>query len=335
MLAVRHAIRAACSLLLTSGAALLAPVHCWAYVPSHPAPGLTASIALAPLEECLRLPPCRNDPVNNSDPLGLLNEPPSSLAGPGDATYPEPVPGRYINYNVPDALTHYAPQMSEEALRQRDALAAIPVSLILAPALVPTASEALLFGGTVLQEQVLVPLGQAVARSPLWARAAIALLTGYEETQQGRQETAQVVTRAEESGIPWWRTSANPRSGSIQMGPAAGEGKPPVIGQVRSYNEAKSVRIPGYDNHHLDPPLGRTDPTYNTGPTIPVRNDNAGGKIPGGINLHTGKDGFQDSLNQYIGELGFTRTQWVALPEETRRVYLRRYYVSLGIPFEK
>jgi hypothetical protein len=64
-----------------------------------------------------------------------------------------------------------------------------------------------------------------------------------------------------------------------------------------------------------------------------VRNDNAGGKKPGGLNLHTGKGGLQDALNQYIKELGYTRAQWNALPEEVRRMHLRRYYAGLGIPF--
>lgn len=112
-------------------------------------------------------------------------------------------------------------------------------------------------------------------------------------------------------------------------------GKPPVIGVVRPYNQAKANPIAGYDNHHLDPPLGRNDPNYNSGPTIPVRNDNAGGRVPDGINYHTGPGGFQSALNAHIKELGFTREQWNSLPDETRLVYLRRYYSSLGVPFPK
>jgi hypothetical protein len=111
--------------------------------------------------------------------------------------------------------------------------------------------------------------------------------------------------------------------------------KPPVIGPVLPYNEAKAARVPGYDAHHLAPPLGRADPSYNTGPTLRVRNDNAGGRVPGGVNLHTGKGGLQNSLNQHIRELGYTRAEWISLPEEARLVHLRRYYASIGIPFEK
>jgi hypothetical protein len=64
-----------------------------------------------------------------------------------------------------------------------------------------------------------------------------------------------------------------------------------------------------------------------------VRNDNAGGAKPGGENYHTGVGGFQQALNQYIKDLGYTRAQWNTLPEEVRLLNLRRYYAGLGIPF--
>ncbi|MEE2641332.1 MAG: hypothetical protein VX768_11950 [Planctomycetota bacterium] len=111
-------------------------------------------------------------------------------------------------------------------------------------------------------------------------------------------------------------------------------GKPPIVGPVRQYDEATKARIPGYDNHHLDPKLGRVDPDYPKGPTIGVRNDNAGGRVPGGVNLHTGKGGFQTALTDHIKkDLGFTIKQWNDLPDATRKLHLRRYCASLGIPF--
>jgi len=110
--------------------------------------------------------------------------------------------------------------------------------------------------------------------------------------------------------------------------------KAPVIGEVRPYNVAKANPYSGYDNHHLDPPLGRKDPHYNDGPTIAVRNDNSGGKVPGGQNYHTGQGGFQTSLNKHIThELGMSRSQWISLSDVERKIHLRRYYASLGIPF--
>ncbi|MBL8855715.1 MAG: hypothetical protein JNK57_17235 [Planctomycetaceae bacterium] len=115
---------------------------------------------------------------------------------------------------------------------------------------------------------------------------------------------------------------------------SSGNGKPPIQGPIRSYNEARKARVPGYDDHHLDPPLGREDPSYPTGPTIGVRNDNSGGIVPGGVNLHTAKGGFQTALNYHIKkDLGLTIKQWNNLPDEKRRLHLRRYYASLGIPF--
>jgi hypothetical protein len=111
-------------------------------------------------------------------------------------------------------------------------------------------------------------------------------------------------------------------------------GKPPIVGPVRPYDEATNARIPGYDNHHLDPKQGRVDPDYPKGPTIAVRNDNAGGRVPGGKNLHTAKGGFQTALNDHIKkDLGFTIKQWNGLPDATRKLHLRRYYASFGIPF--
>ena len=114
--------------------------------------------------------------------------------------------------------------------------------------------------------------------------------------------------------------------------PSANE-KAPVIGEVRPYNKAKANKYEGYDDHHLDPPLGRKDPGYSTGPTIPVRNDNAGGKVAGGLNYHTGPGGFQQALDQHIKDLGYSRKSWNALPDNTRLTHLRRYYSSFGIPF--
>ena len=111
-------------------------------------------------------------------------------------------------------------------------------------------------------------------------------------------------------------------------------GKPSIVGPVRPYDEATAARIPGYDNHHLDPKLGRIDPSYPKGPTIGVRNDNANGSVPGGVNLHTAKGGLQTSLNDHIkNDLGFTIKQWNELPDGTRQLHLRRYYASFGIPF--
>ena len=112
--------------------------------------------------------------------------------------------------------------------------------------------------------------------------------------------------------------------------------KPSILGPVRPYNEAKKARTPGYDDHHLDPPLGRKDPNYSTGPTIRVRNDNAGGKVAGGVNIHTGEGGFQASLRKHITEdLGFSINQWNDLTDSTRILHLKRYYASLGIPFSR
>jgi hypothetical protein len=111
-------------------------------------------------------------------------------------------------------------------------------------------------------------------------------------------------------------------------------GKPPIRGPVRPYDEAQKNPVLGYDNHHLDPRLGRSAPDYRTGPTVGVRNDNAGGRIPGGINLHTGKGGFQTALRQHITkDLGFTIKDWSALSDAVRQLHLRRYYASFGIPF--
>ena len=110
--------------------------------------------------------------------------------------------------------------------------------------------------------------------------------------------------------------------------------KPSILGPVRPYNEANKARTPGYDDHHLDPPLGRNDPNYPTGPTIRLRNDNAGGTVPGGVNLHTRAGGFQASLRQHITQdLGFSISQWNNLPDSVRIMHLKRYYASLGIPF--
>ncbi len=115
---------------------------------------------------------------------------------------------------------------------------------------------------------------------------------------------------------------------------APNSGKPPIQGPIRPYNQAKKAKTPGYDDHHLDPPLGRFDPSYPQGPTIRVRNDNAGGKVPGGVNLHTAKGGFQTALRQHITkDLGFTVREWNKLPDSVRKLHLARYYASLGIPF--
>jgi hypothetical protein len=106
----------------------------------------------------------------------------------------------------------------------------------------------------------------------------------------------------------------------------------PCLGEIRRYNEE---RIPGYDKHHLDPPLGRDAPEYETDIVADVRNDNAGGKIPGGLNFHTAKSGFQTSLKDYIKEVVGGISNWNALSHADRLVALRRYYGSLGIPFPK
>jgi hypothetical protein len=59
-------------------------------------------------------------------------------------------------------------------------------------------------------------------------------------------------------------------------------------------------------------------------------------KVSGGLNFHTGKDGLQRALNAHIRErLGLTPQQFGALPDEVRLPFLRRYYGSIGIPFEK
>lgn len=105
-----------------------------------------------------------------------------------------------------------------------------------------------------------------------------------------------------------------------------------VLPKVRAYNEP---RVPGYDQHHLDPPLGREAPGYKSDVTIDVLNDNSPRTTPGGTNFHTGRGGFQHSLNQHIRELGYTRQQWNGLPEPSRQVILRRYYSSLGVPYPK
>ena len=120
----------------------------------------------------------------------------------------------------------------------------------------------------------------------------------------------------------------------VQQAVAPISGKPPIQGPVRPYNEAKKSPTPGYDDHHLDPPLGRTNPNYPTGPTIRVRNDNSGGKVPGGVNMHTAKGGFQTSLREHITkDLRMTIKEWNALSDSVRHMHLRRYYASLGIPF--
>lgn len=124
---------------------------------------------------------------------------------------------------------------------------------------------------------------------------------------------------------------AKPLSSALATGTA--EERPIIVGRVLPYDQSRKARIPGYDEHHLDPPLGRRDPGYATGPTMPVRNDNAGGRVSGGENWHTGPGGFQQSLNQHIQELGYSRQQWNALPTGVRQLHLRRYYASLGIPF--
>jgi hypothetical protein len=119
------------------------------------------------------------------------------------------------------------------------------------------------------------------------------------------------------------------------MGPGRWDGPPPFVAGVRPYDVAKKNPIPGSDQHHLDPDWGRNDPDYKTGPTIAVRNDNAGGKVDGGKNYHTAEGGVQTSLEAHVQELGFTRKQWNALPQEQRLLHLRRYYAGLGIPFPK
>ena len=94
---------------------------------------------------------------------------------------------------------------------------------------------------------------------------------------------------------------------------------------MRTYDKP---RIPGYDKHHLDPPLGRYDPSYKIDDIIDVLNENSGGRVPRGQNYHTGSGGFQQSLDAHIDQLGYTRSQYNALPNETRLLTLRRYYAS-------
>lgn len=154
-------------------------------------------------------------------------------------------------------------------------------------------------------------------------RVEIFLLEGQNRTGQQTFHSAKHV----ENYDPSWGVA-------LESSVAPNSGKPPIVGPVRPYDEATKARIPGYDNHHLDPKLGRVDPDYPKGPTIGVRNDNAGGRVPGGVNLHTAKGGFQTALNDHIKkDLGFTIKQWNDLPDEVRKLHLRRYYASLGIPF--
>jgi len=197
-------------------------------------------------------------------------------------------------------------------------------------------------------------LGGTAAGSNALKWAGRSILAGqvglgtYEATQQGdtsRLKGAMVDLAVQSiTGTKSTKTSTTGKlstSGNeVAIGEGAAQGlapnstKPPIVGPVRPYDEATNARIPGYDNHHLDPKLGRVDPDYPTGPTIGVRNDNAGGRVPDGVNLHTAKGGFQTALNDHITkDLGFTIKQWNDLPDATRKLHLRRYYASLGIPF--
>jgi hypothetical protein len=157
------------------------------------------------------------------------------------------------------------------------------------------------------------------------------LWQGLESLGTGARFSKKTPANVTPSRAQLFRQTANIRPPVIK---APVSGKPPIVGPVRSYDEATKARIPGYDNHHLDPKSGRVDPNYPKGPTIGVRNDNSGGRVPGGVNLHTAKGGFQTSLNDHIKkDLGFTMKQWNELPDATRQLHLRRYYASLGIPF--
>ena len=107
--------------------------------------------------------------------------------------------------------------------------------------------------------------------------------------------------------------------------------RPLTLPGVRGYN---APRVPGYDQHHLDPPYGPHPPGYRTGPTIDVLNQNMPRRIPNGINMHTGPGDHQQSLDKHIQELGYSRRAYIALPHAKRQLLLRRYYSSQGIPYE-
>jgi RHS repeat-associated protein len=102
----------------------------------------------------------------------------------------------------------------------------------------------------------------------------------------------------------------------------------PVIGSVKPYNKQSNVL--GYDKHHIEPPLGGNRSGYSTGPTINVRNDNAGGRVAGGKNYHTGPGGLQSSFDNHILSLGYNRSSWKVLPQAQKDLIMRRYNASLG-----
>ena len=122
-------------------------------------------------------------------------------------------------------------------------------------------------------------------------------------------------------------SEAGARAAESEVGADAA---PAVLPKLRTYNEQT---IPGYDKHHMDPPLGRPSQGYGKGVTLDVRNDNQGGRIPGGMNYHTAKGGFQTAFTDFYKSMGYSTREYNSLPEPTRQVMLRSFWSSLGAPY--
>jgi hypothetical protein len=67
---------------------------------------------------------------------------------------------------------------------------------------------------------------------------------------------------------------------------------------------------------------------------IDVRNDNNRGKVPGGVNIHTANGGFQPSLREHLMQIEKKIRSNRGMTRAEKDVELRKYYTSLGAPYE-
>ena len=187
---------------------------------------------------------CRNDPINNVDPLGLYD-----VAGTDSS-------GNSIRADDPEFLRMESVRELESQRRNnlRTAEEVLGAGAFIVPAvgsIALTAPESVLLSASVgVYHGVLVPLASAVARSPWAIRTAILMFTGYEATPQGRQATVQTAVSAEEKIAAWRARYAASCGGSIQIGPSKVV-KESVISIVKS-GDVVTYRptIPGFENHH-------------------------------------------------------------------------------------
>jgi len=129
-------------------------------------------------------------------------------------------------------------------------------------------------------------------------------------------------------------SGANDDTGSV---PSSGQNIPSVddrplfLPVSLPYNEAPGIL--GYQKHHLEPIYGGDYSGYKSANTIYVRNDNSGGKVPGGINFHTGPDGIHDTLDQALDDMGYSKQDYRQMTVEQKNPILTSVYKSLGIPY--